>query len=358
MSWRRWCTALDSAEFLLGTVTAVSQTNGIRIQLDGQDAAMSKYYKMLNTGADAPGTGDRVVVMKHSGTYIVMGRIGIPNQDSGKVSRSGDTMTGILRMADSDLAIDDPNITLGTKPASTQLTHRFRFRDSLQQSFARILGAYTPAGQAGLQLYADNYVDGQNVYNYLGMYMGETGIASVAMSHPAAWRWALGLGTNGALPITVAQGGTGAATAAANRVFAGPSSGNAAAPSFRALAASDLPTVPVTKGGTGQTGLVTTTTVSDIFSSVASGFSVSNAVYAQWGKVAMVTALFVPSAAGTTTDWKTWATLAPGKRPAAEIAAICQATSFCLIGTDGAIKLSLKESAGAGYRVNATYLLA
>ena len=53
--------------------------------------------------------------------------------------------------------------------------------------------------------------------------------------------------------VTVAQGGTGVSSANANVVFAGPSSGSAAAPSFRALAAADLPTVTVAKGGTGAT---------------------------------------------------------------------------------------------------------
>lgn len=47
-------------------------------------------------------------------------------------------------------------------------------------------------------------------------------------------------------PVAVADGGTGAATAAANTVFAGPTSGGAAAPSFRALGLSDLP-VSITK---------------------------------------------------------------------------------------------------------------
>ena len=41
--------------------------------------------------------------------------------------------------------------------------------------------------------------------------------------------------------IPVASGGTGAATAAANTVLAGPVSGGAAAPSFRALGAADIP---------------------------------------------------------------------------------------------------------------------
>jgi microcystin-dependent protein len=41
--------------------------------------------------------------------------------------------------------------------------------------------------------------------------------------------------------VAVANGGTGAATATANQVFAGPTSGGAAAPSFRALVATDVP---------------------------------------------------------------------------------------------------------------------
>jgi len=41
--------------------------------------------------------------------------------------------------------------------------------------------------------------------------------------------------------IPIANGGTAAATASANRVFAGPTSGGAAAPGFRALVAADIP---------------------------------------------------------------------------------------------------------------------
>jgi len=50
--------------------------------------------------------------------------------------------------------------------------------------------------------------------------------------------------------LAVARGGTGAATASANKVFAGPSSGSAAAPSFRSLETADLPTVSFTSLGT------------------------------------------------------------------------------------------------------------
>lgn len=57
--------------------------------------------------------------------------------------------------------------------------------------------------------------------------------------------------------LAVARGGTGAATASANTVFAGPSSGSAAAPSFRSLVTADLPTVSFTSLGTtsGETSI-------------------------------------------------------------------------------------------------------
>ena len=44
--------------------------------------------------------------------------------------------------------------------------------------------------------------------------------------------------------LAVSRGGTGVATATANTVFAGPTSGGAAAPSFRSLVAGDIPALP------------------------------------------------------------------------------------------------------------------
>jgi hypothetical protein len=59
--------------------------------------------------------------------------------------------------------------------------------------------------------------------------LGVSGNASIGGS--------LTLGT----PLAVSSGGTGTATASANTIFAGPSSGAAAAPSFRSLVAADIP---------------------------------------------------------------------------------------------------------------------
>jgi hypothetical protein len=50
--------------------------------------------------------------------------------------------------------------------------------------------------------------------------------------------------------VAVAHGGTGVSTASANEIFAGPTSGGAAAPSFRALVAADIPTLNQNTTGT------------------------------------------------------------------------------------------------------------
>lgn len=113
----------------------------------------------------------------------------------------------------------------------------------------------------------------------------------------------------------------------------------------------------VVLGKLGGESTYITTQVSDIFSSITSGFTVSSATYVQYGKIAMFTAIFNSSQAGETSNWTTWAMLKAGKRPAAVIAINCQATTFCILGTNGAIQFSLKQQTNFGYRVSAVYIL-
>lgn len=65
-------------EFYIATVTARSD-DGYQIQFAGESAATSKYYKSA-AGATTPAAlvGSRVVVMKQSGTYVILGKIDDP----------------------------------------------------------------------------------------------------------------------------------------------------------------------------------------------------------------------------------------------------------------------------------------
>ena len=256
---------VENAEFLLGTVTAVSNANGIRIQIDGQDEPMTKYYKLMLTGADAPSVDDRVVVMKQSGTYIILGKIGTPNQADGKVSRTGDIMTG-------DLSVDSSAYTVGVRPSGNYNDRHIYFRDKLKTIFGRIQSVFMQDGRIGLQMVAERTAGGNLIQNILGLYVYEDGTQLVGLNQ-GPWRSALGLGTNGNLPVTIAQ------------------------------------------GGTGNTGVYWTTTVSEV-ATAGSGFSITYVVYAQWGKLAMVELGIKATEQVTVTTTTPIATIVTEKRPA------------------------------------------
>lgn len=363
---------MDNALFLLGTVASVSTTHGVRIQIDGQDVAMSKYYKMLLTGAGAPSVGDRVVIMKHSGTYVVLGRIGVPSDDGGsgadKVSKSGDTMTGALIMDDAHHYMDTNEITIGTRPGSNKWSKRISFRDSAKKVFARLQGYQGTNGDVGVQLIGEQVVNGENKVNYLGLYMNDSGSGVVDLYWPSAWRKALGLGnTSGSLPITVAQGGTGAATAAAKTVFAGPSSGSPAAPSFRTLTSADLPPIsldnftgvlPVDNGGTGATAVTTTSVVSEIVTA-ASGFATAGATCSVWGKIITIRVNMRATQAVTGTGWNTVATIVSGKRPTMYFAlSDPNNRKMQITGSSGNLQVYGAIAKDEEFNFTATYLLA
>lgn len=60
-----------SVELYLATVGA-SDSSGVTLIFDGASAATTKRFKCVGS---RPGVGDRVAVMKQSGTYIVLGAI-------------------------------------------------------------------------------------------------------------------------------------------------------------------------------------------------------------------------------------------------------------------------------------------
>ena len=66
-----------NVEFYLGTVKAWNQTDGMQIQLDGQSEPMQKRYNIMYVCRPLK-IGTRVIVMKISGSYIVLGEYGKP----------------------------------------------------------------------------------------------------------------------------------------------------------------------------------------------------------------------------------------------------------------------------------------
>lgn len=390
----------ETTRFFLATITGVT-ADGLTIIPDGQTEALQKKYKLLLAGQDAPGVGDRVVVMRQAGTCLILGTIGAPGNIDPKVSKSGDTMTG-------NLDLNSKRYTVGIRPEESKADLAVRFLDKVGTLFGAVQALFMQDGRVGARIAAHRTVNRETVTNALSLLIGEDGARSVGLSEAKPWRAALGLGTSGNFPITAAQGGTGVAiatanrvfaapngsdgapafralvaadlpivtvpkggtgvsTASANQVFAGPSSGSAAAPSFRALTAADIPNLdtsklttgilPIARGGTQTNGVSLDNTVSNVVTEV-SGYTFSAADYAQWGKIAQLHVIFGADAADSSTGWRTVGHLKSAfRRPI--VTAVAQGLNAKTYGlkTDGSIVMTGPVTATGAYEVTFTYLL-
>jgi hypothetical protein len=98
--------------------------------------------------------------------------------------------------------------------------------------------------------------------------------------------------------LAVAYGGTGVKTSAANYVFAGPTTGAAAAPSFRALVAADIPALPYAPQTSGTSILYGNGTGGFSNVTIGSGITFAGGTLSATGSGGTVTSVSVVSANG------------------------------------------------------------
>lgn len=409
------------ADLLLATVAAVT-ADGLSLIPDGETEATQKKYKYMTSAYAAPAVGDRVVVMRLSGTYVVLGKIGSSTPDTEKyVRRSGDTMTGNLTLDSVYISHKSQDVNLTVHPEEAKIKVLAILRDVASRFFGRIYGAHYTNGRAGIGIGAVRDVNGSNVYNAVELLIDDSGNRSVAMHDPQAWRSALnavnkaGDTMTGSLTLSAGNAGIYEDTTA-YEVGVPPSSdfytvglrnrdkngtvftafnsallrnGNIAvrmiatkgsisnylqlvidsnnnqsisvsnAQAWRkALGLGTNGNLPITvaQGGTGQTGTAITTTVASILTP-ASGFSIDQASFAQYGKLVVLTAQITAVNAVTSSGWTTWATIVSGKRPAFSVVAQHTRTSYCIIHDNGNISVASTVSANSTYLVSAAYLL-
>lgn len=184
---------------------------------------------------------------------------------------------------------------------------------------------------------------------------------TIGLNNPAAGSFtSVVLGT----PLAVSYGGTGVKTATANYVFAGPTSGSAAAPSFRALVTSDIPAL--TSGtsilyGNNSGGFSNVT--------IGSGITFASGTLSATGSGGTVTSVTgtapIASSGGTTpaisitqaststngylssTDWNTF----NGKQPAGTYVTSVSGTTPVVSsgGTTPAISMAAASASANGY---------
>lgn len=91
-----------------------------------------------------------------------------------------------LRMEDASMP------AVGDTPSSSVTGKGLIFYGSDGSLVGKLRGLHTSAGARGLDLGADRTLSGTTVQNYLRLYLSSSNAASVVLSHPAAWRTALG----------------------------------------------------------------------------------------------------------------------------------------------------------------------
>lgn len=138
-----------------------------------------------------------------------------------KVSRAGDTMSGALKFemyGNAPVEMKTTRFTSNGTPPSNEPFYNpsIRTYDSAGTQIGVFSEVWQPDGKEGVQMRSYRSVNNNSVTNYVMLFIDASGNRSVSIVADA-WLKALGLGTDGALPVTIAQGGTGASSAASAR---------------------------------------------------------------------------------------------------------------------------------------------
>ena len=171
-------TAAPDAQLYLASVAAYNSTqNTCRLLFPGESSASSKYYKCLSS-ASGLSAGDRVVVMKHSGTYVVIGKIG---SSSGGESVNIDTTPSNFVSAGTGVSVtSDSRFATCGKVAMLLLTFKVNSSVSGGSTIATLKSGKRPALFADAQLWAGR-----------GAYINQNGaiIANETLSASSSTLW-------------------------------------------------------------------------------------------------------------------------------------------------------------------------
>lgn len=111
---------------------------------------------------------------------------------SGKVNKSGDTMSGALTMNNVNVNIKDTDIKVGTAPSSTIWGNGLYCQSNNAGDLWYIRSVQDTSDNVGLQLEVQRTVSGTRYYSFLRMGISNNGNRTVSVSEPAAWRSAIG----------------------------------------------------------------------------------------------------------------------------------------------------------------------
>lgn len=256
---------------------------------------------------------DEIPIERGTNTYktkIAVFFSGLRDLIAARVAKSGDTMTGNLTFDNGYRNIFKSTFDVTEAPSSSiVVTNQSDFVDKNNVQYAYFRGRYSSDSNLGLQLGATR----NGVNNLIAFNINSSGVRTIQLSDAGIWRKALNIGTDGALPITVPQ------------------------------------------GGTGQTAVTETTAVSSI-ATAGSNVTLLASNYVQWGKIAQLRLAIKATAA--ISAGSVLATLVSDKKPkTTTFIGATQSGRTGYISTTGAVSIGQSLAADASVTLLATYLL-
>lgn len=104
---------------ILGTISAVDNTDGLQLIIDGEDVATTKKYTYM--ASYVPAANDRVLIEEVGGSYVIMGKV-ISDVASSGIARSAQTAVNATNAENATNAINATTAASCSGNAATATT--------------------------------------------------------------------------------------------------------------------------------------------------------------------------------------------------------------------------------------------
>ena len=115
---------------ILGKISAVDDTNGLQLTIDGEETPTQKKYRYL--ASYVPAAGDKVAIEESGGSYVVMGKLIDSTEMAGIVKKAAEAdhaakATSADSAAQADTATTANNAENSTNSTTSQNVRGFSF---------------------------------------------------------------------------------------------------------------------------------------------------------------------------------------------------------------------------------------